>query len=139
MIQANHAVEQGSVDSQREQVSPESLDFLLEYLDYKIQLASTDAEEPLRQLKQQTLNQRFRHPAKSIDNKLATILAPPGGGPPPATARLSFSNGTDNRPDDSSLTLELSPFSYDTLDQNRGSMIDSGFEALTLVLRLQEE
>ena len=137
--QANHALEQGSVDSQREQISPESLDFLLEYLDYKIQLASTDAEEPLRQLKQQTLNQRFRHPAKSIDNRLATILAPPGGGPPPATARLSFSNGTDSRPDDSSLTLELSPFSYDTLDQNRGSMIDSGFEALTLELKLQDE
>lgn len=137
-LQANAILEEGRIDTTGTPVSVQSLDFLLEYLDYKIQSTSTNENQPLRLLKQQTVRERFRHPPNATSITTTEKLATPGGGPRPAAVRLSFTEANGGASDTSSVALEVSPFRYDTLDQNRGSLIDSGFKALSLRLKHQD-
>lgn len=116
-------------------MSEDSLDFLLDYLDYKIQGADEAQLGALQNLKQQVVRKRLALPPRAERPLAVPALLAPGGGPRPATLRLGL---VQERPDDA-LDLSISPFWYDLLDSNRGSLIDSAFRALVLNLRVSDE
>ncbi len=116
-------------------MSEDSLDFLLDYLDYKIQGAAEAQLEALQNLKRQVVRKRLTLPPRADSPLAVPALAAPGGGPRPATLRFGL---VQEQPDDA-LDLSISPFWYDLLDANRGSLIDSAFRALVLNLRVSDE
>ena len=128
-------------------ISVEALDFLLEYLDYSIQTAASEQRADLRNLKQDVIRLRLKQPARPENPVPIGALPAPGGGPKPATVRLSITErgSTADRHqaaqgnNEHAFELEISPFWYDLLDETRGSLIDSAFRALVLNVRLQDD
>jgi len=125
---SNTVLETGAVDIQ---LPVASLDFLLDYFDYKLTTATKLELASLRKLKRRVLEDRLKIPTKSLTTETVAQLPPPGNGPKPGTIRFGVSR-------DNVFEFEVSPFSFGLKDQNRGSMVDSSFEVLSLEL-VQED
>lgn len=113
----------------------QTLDFLLKFADYKMQTANIAETERYQQDKQLFLRKRFELPASlASENRIESrytraIRQPPASGPEPAQVALGFTARSDS---ENYSTLEFAPYSFNALQSNRGSLIDSTFELLSV-------
>ncbi len=105
------------------------LDFLLLYVDYKIQSQSAQMKEPWRKRRTPVLLARLQLPVSQVSNTIADVsverFAPPAAGP--RSRKIGFGFNIEKSAI-AGQSLVFAPFAYDVLNRNTGSLIDSTFK-----------
>lgn len=123
---ANRIVLDRSFEAVPKKTSAAVLNFLLSYIDYKSVGAKEPALTELKSLRQAALVRRFSLPGASEQEDIVVdTLDAPATGPKSRKLRISGVSQHDN---DSSAEIQIAPFAYDLLNNNKASLVDSQFK-----------
>lgn len=123
---ANRIILERSFDTAPEQTSVAVLNFLLAYIDYKSVGASDELLTELKSLRQAALIRRFSLPGASAQEPIIpTTIESPATGPKSRKLRIS---GVSQSDDAVSTEIQIAPYAFDLLNQNKASLIDSQFK-----------
>ncbi len=119
------------------QSSSQLLNFLLSYYDYKIIKQSQIERDKNKRLRNKILQLRFEQPLDEVDTSTkVNELKPPGEGLKAKVFGMELGHTQENQ----ALGLfKFSPFSFDILNNNRGSLIDGSFKVFELRLAVEKQ
>ncbi len=131
---ANRIISSADISRETKDVNVEVLNFLLDYVDYREPEAAKNDQQRLRDLKKNVLVLRFQKD-EEMKKKAGRLVAlkPPASGPRARVFRMAAVQ--DYSKEKEMMELNIAPFSFDMLDNNRGSLINSSFKVLELSIR----